>query len=306
MAKITHEMNRGCIYWDESSRGYNSSKAGTKHKRGRWVVEKNVDGRRVRMRSTDFDKVMAWLNQTHGTGKDGRYKRPKTPLEKADTTKLTPIVGMPYSADVEGFYLVNKFGYKLKPTPSGRRKGNYVFMVSIDRKQHSISANRIMYAALHGINPFEIPESIVVSRTDNGDYVLKHRSNQAREANSVMRRSQRLNITESLETKMQEMQILQRYYATGDMSEVIAYTIQQTDNLESYIKYNFSLSKQNSVDVATEAVEWFCRKIENGDVAVTAILASLKHRARDIIAAHKRQRDITTYRQFVSEIRQRE
>ena len=299
-------MNNGCIYWDESSRGYNSSNAGTKHKRGRWVGEKNVNGRRVRMRSTDFDRVMAWINQEHGTVNDGHYKRPKTPLEKVDAAKLTPIVGMPYSADVEGFYLVNKFGYKLKPTPSGRRKGNYVFKVSIDRKQHSISANRIMYAALHGINPLSIPETIVVSRTDNGDYVLKHRSNQAREANSVMHHSQRLNITESLETKMQEIQILQQYYATGNMSEVIAYTIRQTDNLAAYVRYNFSLGKQNSIDVATEAVEWFCRKIENGNVAVTAILATLKHRARDIIAAHKQQRDITTYRQLVSNIRQRE
>lgn len=299
-------MNKGCIYWDESSRGYNCSNAGTKHKRGRWVGEKNVDGRRVRMRSTDFDRVMAWINQEHGTGNDGRYKRPKTPLEKVDAAKLTPIVGMPYSADVEGFYLVNKFGYKLKPTPSGRRKGNYVFKVSIDRKQHSISANRIMYAALHGISPFVIPESIVVSRTDNGDYVLKHKSNQAREASSVMHRSQRLGITDRLQTRMQEMQLLQQYYATGNMSEVIAYTIQQTDNLVSYIRYNFSLGKQNSVDVATEAVDWFCRKIENGNIAVTAIFASLKHRARDIIAAHKQQRDITTYRQLVSNIRQRE
>jgi hypothetical protein len=267
------------------------------------VGEKNVDGRRVRMRSTDFDRVMAWIN---GTGNDGRYKRPKTLLEKVDAAKLTPIVGMPYSADVEGFYLVNKFGYKLKPTPSGRRKGVYVFKVSIDRKQHSISANRIMYAALHGISPFVIPDSIVVSRTDNGDYVLKHKSNQAREASSVMHRSQRLGITDSLQTRMQEMQILQQYYATGNMSDVIAYTIQQTDNLVSYIRYNFSLGKQNSVDVATEAVEWFCRKIENGNVAVTAIFASLKHRARDIIAAHKQQRDITTYRHLVSNIRQRE
>lgn len=299
-------MNKGCIYWDESSRGYNCSNAGTKHKRGRWVGEKNVNGRRVRMRSTDFDRVMAWINQEHGTGNDGRYKRPKTPLEKVDAAKLTPIVGMPYSADVEGFYLVNKFGYKLKPTPSGRRKGNYVFKVSIDRKQHSISANRIMYAALHGISPFVIPESIVVSRTDNGDYVLKHKSNQTREASSVMHRSQRLGIIDSLQTRMQEMQLLQQYYATGNMSEVIAYTIQQTDNLVSYIRYNFSLGKQNSVDVATEAVDWFCRKIENGNIAVTAIFASLKHRARDIIAAHKQQRDITTYRQLVSNIRQRE
>ena len=49
------------MYWDESSRGYNCSNSGKPKKRGRWVGERNINGKRVRMRSTDFNKVMAWM-----------------------------------------------------------------------------------------------------------------------------------------------------------------------------------------------------------------------------------------------------
>jgi hypothetical protein len=56
------KCNQGCIYWDESSRGYHGNEGRTPYKRGRWVGERMVDGRRVRMRSVDYDKVLQWLN----------------------------------------------------------------------------------------------------------------------------------------------------------------------------------------------------------------------------------------------------
>lgn len=55
-------MSKGTIYWDDSSRGYNASSTGTPHKRGRWVGERNENGRRVRFRSTDYRKVLTWVN----------------------------------------------------------------------------------------------------------------------------------------------------------------------------------------------------------------------------------------------------
>lgn len=51
--------NVGCIYWDESSRGLCSN--GKVHKRGRWVAEIIVDGRRRRMRSVDRAKCEEFL-----------------------------------------------------------------------------------------------------------------------------------------------------------------------------------------------------------------------------------------------------
>lgn len=52
-------MNKGCLYWDETSRG---TKNGKPDIRGRWCAEKRIDGRRVRKRSTDMKKCLEFLN----------------------------------------------------------------------------------------------------------------------------------------------------------------------------------------------------------------------------------------------------
>lgn len=52
-------MNKGCLYWDESSRGI---KSGKQDRRGRWCAEKRIDGRLVRKRSSDMQKCLDFLN----------------------------------------------------------------------------------------------------------------------------------------------------------------------------------------------------------------------------------------------------
>lgn len=292
-------MNKGCIYWDESSRGTD-----TRHKRGRWVGEKNVDGRRVRMRSTVMSKVLEWLNQDQSTeGKDGLYKRPKTPKEKVDISQLTPIVGMPYYADVEGYYIANKFGYKIKPYLCGRKSRNYQYAVMIDKQRYRLSANRLMFAALHGISPFQIPDNLVVARTDEGEYHLQTRSEYGREFADRAYVTKKENVTQRLDTKMHEAQILQRFYQTGDRSELVAYTLSKTNQLAAYMRYQYSLGKERSMDTAMEAVDWFCQRIEDKNIAVTAIYGSLKQRARLIARQHNKMRDVETYRCFTSSAR---
>lgn len=96
------------------------------------------------------------------------YKRPRTPREKVDISKLTPIVGMPYYADVEGFYIANESGRRINPHLAGRKKRVYRFVLSIDKQRCTLSANRVMYAAIHGISPYQIPDTMVVVRTDEG------------------------------------------------------------------------------------------------------------------------------------------
>ena len=289
-------MNKGCIYWDESSRGTD-----TTHKRGRWVGEKRVDGRRVRMRSTILGKVLEWINQDQSTeGKDGRYKRPKTHREKVDISTLTPIAGMPYYADVEGCYIANKFGFKIKPHICGRGKGNYKFTLMIDKKCYKISANRLMYAALHGFNPFQIPDNLVVVRTDEGEYHLQTKSERGRENADRAYIAKKENVAQHLDTKMHEAQILQRFYQTGDRSELVAYTIGKTNQLALYLHYRHSFGPERSMDTAMEAVDWFCQRIEDRNIAVTAIYSILKSRARLIARQHSQQRNIEEYRRFTS------
>ena len=291
-------MNKGCIYWDESSRG------DTRHKRGRWVGEKNVDGRRVRMRSTILPRVLEWLNQDQSTeGKDGLYKRPRTPREKVDISRLTPIVGMPYYADVQGFYIANQFGYKVRPSLVGRKSRNYQFAVYVDKKRRVISANRLMYAAIHGISPFQIPDNLVVVRTDEGKYLLQTKSEWGREFADRAYITKKENVKQRLESKMHETQILQRFYQTGDRSELVAYTLGKTEKLALYLRYLYSFGKERSMDTAMEAVDWFCQRIEDRNIAVTAIYGSLKQRARLIARQHNKLRDIETYPRFTSGVK---
>lgn len=56
---MNERENKGCLYWDESSRGI---KNGKRDKRGRWCAEKRIDGRLVRKRSTDIQKCLDFLN----------------------------------------------------------------------------------------------------------------------------------------------------------------------------------------------------------------------------------------------------
>lgn len=295
-------MNKGCIYWDESSRGTDN-----RHRRGRWVGEIKINGRRVRMRSTILSKVMEWLNQNadgYTTEKPkGLYKRPRTHKEKVDISRLTPIVGMPYYADVQGYYIANQFGYKVRPSLVGRKSRNYQFAVYIDKKRRVISANRLMYAVIHGISPFQIPDNLVVVRTDEGKYHLQTKSEWGREFADRAYITKKENVKQRLESKMHEAEILQRFYQTGDRSELVAYTIGKTEKLALYLRYLYSFGKERSMDTAMEAVDWFCQRIEDKNIAVTAIYGSLKQRARLIARQHNKLRDVEKYRCFTSSVK---
>lgn len=57
---MIEKRKKGCLYWDESSRGI---KNGKPDKRGRWCAEMVVNDRRVRMRSSDINRCMKFLEE---------------------------------------------------------------------------------------------------------------------------------------------------------------------------------------------------------------------------------------------------
>lgn len=71
---MTEHKNKGCLYWDESSRGV---KSGKQDRRGRWCAEKRIDGRRVRRRSTDMQKCLDFLSDCDVI----EERKPKTTIE---------------------------------------------------------------------------------------------------------------------------------------------------------------------------------------------------------------------------------
>lgn len=80
-------MNKGCLYWDESSRGV---KNGKQDKRGRWCAEKRIEGRLVRKRSRDIQQCIEFLND----------------CEEVDETKPQMMVTVPTFYDSR--FMVNK------------------------------------------------------------------------------------------------------------------------------------------------------------------------------------------------------
>ena len=94
---------------------------------------------------------------------------------------------------------------------------------------------------------------------------------------------------------MHEMQMLQRYYASNNMTELLTYTFHLTDKLAEHIRLNYSMSMRNSMDVAAEAAEWFCHRLEQRSLAVTAVYRALQSRARSIILSRRKQSNIGNY-----------
>jgi hypothetical protein len=86
----------------------------------------------------------------------------------------------------------------------------------------------------------------------------------------------------------------------------VAYTLGKTNQLATYLRYLYSFGKERSMDTAMEAVEWFCQRIEDRNIAVTAIYGSLKQRARLIAKQHNKLRDIEKYRCYTSGARRDE
>ena len=254
----------------------------------------------------DYDIQNNFGETDHTEEPRGLYKRPKTHREKVDISRLTPIVGMPYYADVEGFYIANESGRRINPHLAGRKKRVYRFVLSIDKQRCTLSANRVMYAAIHGISPYQIPNTMVVVRTDEGEYRLQTKSEYGREFAEKAYITKKENVAQRLESKMHEAQILQRFYQTGDRSELVAYVIGKTEKLALYLRYLYSFGKERSMDTAMEAVDWFCQRIEDRNIAVTAIYGSLKQRARLIARQHNKLRDIEKYRCYTSGAKPRE
>ena len=229
-------------------------------------------------------------------------KRPKTLQETVDISQCEQIEGLPnYYANAERCEVANKYGYRIKMKVSGRKNGTKCYLLYDNGKPHFISAARLMYAVQRGINPLKIPQSLVVIQNgDEGGYELCYKSDVSRKGVDKRLRLWRKNIRSRLDRKIQEGLMLSRYYDTGDTSEVIGYTIEQTNILAEYIHWQFRWSTKHCMEVAMEAVDWFCQRIEKGDLSVTAITYTLHTKAYEIIKYRRCQRDIEWQRSLIS------
>ena len=259
------------IYWDESSRGYHGNQGHTPYTRGRWVGEKMVNGKRVRMRSRDYDKVVALVNGT----------KPER--------KGLPLKGLPcYSVDVERREVYGKNGQVMK----GRKDRNSVlYRISLDNVRHTVTWNRLAYAALHGIDVMKIPKDIVVDYRD-GDYVLTYLGDKMRTIHAERTDQRRRVIMDTLSHRKREIDILRRYYETKDTQELVTYATQECFNgMVQHVMKERKCQMQRAVDVVLEATERFLQRVTSEDVPVISISSNISWLCHQALKEQRKKRE---------------
>ena len=262
------EKNKGCIYWDESSRGKNNIR-----KPGRWVGERLENGKRVRMRSTNYDNVLQWV-----TG------------DTRDCNRIQ-LKGLPgYSIDIERKEVFGKRGIPMK----GHRRidqESAEYLITTKERQFTLSFNRLAYAALHDIDVRQIPSDLMVKHKD-GEYILICRDDILRENNIKRREENRRTIMSRLQKRMMELEMLQRYYLTGDKTEIVEYATKTCFNsIVSHVIRINSCSIRRATDIACEGTEAFLQRTLDEDVTVVSITNAILTLCRKAMATAYRQQE---------------
>jgi hypothetical protein len=254
---MKNAKTQGSIYWEESSRGYNCGNVHSEKKRGRWVGERRENGKRVRFRSTDYDKVVAWV------------------MGIAPDNNRILLRGMNgYSIDIERKEVFNKCGKRL--TGHENAAGKMMYELYFGKDRFSVTFNRLAYAALHDIDVRKIPQNLVVTYKD-GDYVLMYRSDLSADTIKKRRVEKRDKIFQTLSKRRMEMEILSRFYMFGNSDELVKYATQTCFNsLVLYVMKQRHCSLERATDVVMEATEIFLQRVINGNVPVISISITIQ------------------------------
>ena len=246
-------MTRPTIYWDESSRGYHGNQGRTPYTRGRWVGEKMQNGKRIRMRSTDYNKVLAWVS---GEPKGIKLK------------------GYPnYYVNVERREIYGRGG---KPIRSTKVNAREMYGLTQDGKRFSTQWNRIAYAAINGIDVRKIPQDLSVEYRD-GQYVLEYLGDVLSHLWEQRRSDNFAKIENSLNKRKREIDILLRYYSTHDVSELVTYATKDCfDSVVRSVINNRYCSVERARDIVLDATEQFLRRVTQENVPVVSISHTIR------------------------------
>ena len=268
---------KGCIYLDESSRGYHSNSGRTPYVRGRWVGEKTVNGKRVRMRSTDYEKVMRFLGME----------------PDKDTTilnGLTPLKGYPnYYADIangEIYSYVHGKVCKMKGHTDGR--GNRSVYLSRDKKKVVRSLNRVLFAAIRGIDVDIIPDDIIVQCSEEKGYYIELKSKAAQ----IRRKKCHTGVAVTIERNMMESELLLCYYTNGDIIRIMEYVLSLSEDMVKEVQRRYNCVQEKARFITDLVTDEFLASLKDGTMAYTNITKALKNM---LYEAYKRERSMYEY-----------
>ena len=260
------EKNKGCLYWDESSRGVSIDRP-----RGRWVGERLENGKRVRMRSTNYDNVLKWV------------------MGNTTDCPRSKIKGFPdYFINIERREVIGKRGTPMKGEVRNNQK---IYRLKKDKVTYHIPFNRLAYAALHDIDPRKIPTDIVVVES-NGNYILQNICDFQVEHNRRMRRDKRQRIDNILNKRRLEIDILQRYYQTRDTTEIVTYVTKDIfEGMVFKVLGKNHCGMQRATDIVIEAQERFLQRVIDGNMPTISISSTIQALCNQCTAQELRKRE---------------
>ena len=267
---------KGSIYWDESSRGCHNNSGRTPYVRGRWVGEKTINGKRVRMRSTDYEKVMRFLGME----------------PEKDTTilnGLTPLKGFPnYYADIangEIYSYIHGKVRKLKGHEDGG--GMRSVYLSRDKKKVVRSLNRVLFAAVRGIDVDIIPDDLIVQCSEEKGYYVELKSK-----DQAQRKKCQTGIAVTIERNMMESELLLGYYTKGDIIRIMEYVLSLSEDMVKDVQKRYNCLQEKARFVTDLAIDEFLASLKDGTMVSTSITRALKTMLH---AAYKRERSTYEY-----------
>lgn len=193
------------------------------------------------------------------------------------------MVGYDYMVDVANRAVFRNDGRPIKMVVNNC--GSRYMLTRQDGKRKCISANRVIYAAMIGVSPDQIPKDIYIIPEGDGYKLMYHKSMNAMN-NEKARNSHIRNYRKMLVQRIFEMNILLNYYDTGNASPLVKYIMDKHDELEGYIYNKFHCSKQTAHDVVSETIEDICQRAKSRNLYMSSITSNLK----DIMCGKIRQR----------------
>lgn len=254
-------MSKGTLYWEEGSRGI---KAGKQDVRGRWCAETSVNGRRVRLRSGNINRCLAFLDDTE--------KRPKDNLPEC-------------AVEIKGFpgYFVDLSTNEVWSTRCSKARKLKIFKshnipsVNLQKKdigRRLVSFPRLLYAVHKGIDYNLIPTSLVVT-IENGEPCLHHRKDIT---NNNFEKSNRMAVNlrvKMLERKIHESQIMLEYYKTFDITPVVEYIFSIQEDLISKAKIRYGMLQDRAENLVSAATEKLIRHIMEEETHLSDIFYAI-------------------------------
>ena len=203
---------------------------------------------------------------------------------------MVQMVGYDYMVDVAHRAVYNKYGRPVKEQHS-ITGGRHFKMTNRKGVRHSIGSSRVMYSAMRGINPDDIPSDVCVVQ-DGDVYRLMYRSDMQEVTNRIVCDNRRKRYRTMLEEKAHEIQLLLDYHDTGDRTPVITYCLAQQRKLMGYIIKTFHVGEVKAHDIASEAIETACQDLISGEHSIVEIMPALRGYARSIIRKKRKTLNI--------------